>query len=96
MPNYYLTSDDRIVVEGDPAAAFLLYGEGSELDDERVNSMKPGLAKELRARIAVDKKGSATTELEAKAEESAPEDKMVEGPAETKAEEGPSRGRGSR
>lgn len=30
----YRTADDRVVEEGDPAAAFLLVGEGGTLDDE--------------------------------------------------------------
>lgn len=70
----YLTRDDKVVEEGDPAAAFLLVGEGCELDD--ATAAQYGLT---------EAKGKAPA---AKAVDAAPENKAVSrAPANKQAKE---------
>jgi hypothetical protein len=49
----YLTRDDKVVEEGDPTAAFLLVGEGGELEDSIAQQY--GLANAPAEAKAVDK-----------------------------------------
>jgi hypothetical protein len=73
MPNYYLTREGELVPEGDEKAAFLVHREGSEPDDERLESLKPGLAAALKAKL---RGGTETKQVE----QAETEDKSERGP----------------
>lgn len=97
MPNIYVTKDGEVVAQGDPRAVFLAYREGTFLDEARLDSMRPGLAKDVKAAIAGEKKTAkeepepeAETEAEAVEEKAAPEpeNKSVEAPEENKSSGG--------
>lgn len=63
----YLTADDQVVEEGDPAAATLLVGEGCDVDDETAKRYG------LKAKAAPEEKAKAPAANKAKT--AAPEDK---------------------
>lgn len=85
----------NIVPAGDARAARLAWREGGSLDEQRLDAMKPGLAKQVKAAIAEQKASAKKTEPEPVEEKAAPEaedkaaeqveNKAVEAPAENKA-----------
>ena len=81
----YLTADrSRVVEEGEPEAAFLLVGEGSELESalaEQYGIVEKDGRLELRAK----------DQPEEKSEEGPSEDKAVKGPTENKAAKKPAK-----
>jgi hypothetical protein len=83
MPNYYLTRDLKIVAEGDPEAAFVAYREGSEPDDERLESFRSGLSKEVRDIVAGRKKAAESKQID----QDEVEDKAIRGPGRPRRQE---------
>lgn len=86
MPSIYVDKDMQIVAAGDARTAFLAWREGGSLDEQRLDAMRPGLAKEVKAAIAAQKAKGKEAEPP-KEEPAMAEEKAAEEPVEYKAAE---------
>lgn len=85
---YYLNADrSRVVEEGDPEAAYLLAAEGAEISNEDVARYGLGSKKAKEPEPTVVQSITADPPKDDKDAES----KMVEGPAENKAQKAPAK-----
>jgi len=98
MPNVYVDKDMNIVPAGDARAARLAWREGGTVDETRLEAMKRGLSKEVKAAIAAQKAAVPVAKeptREAPEEVAEPEEKAVD-TVENKAVEQPAENKSAR